>query len=160
MRWDEFSEACPEIAALGEQRLRRHELCLLGTVRRDGSPRISPCEPDFAAGRLLMGMMWQSRKAIDLMRDPRCVVHSCVADRMGTEGDVKLYARARSVEDPELRRVYRETIKARIDWAPDEPTYHLFEFDVDAAGFVIFGKDGHGLAWNPATGLRRWTIAE
>jgi hypothetical protein len=66
----------------------------------------------------------------------------------------------RSGDDPGLRPVDHDTIKARIDWAPDEPNYHLFEFDVDAAGFVIFGKDGHGLAWNPAGGLRRWSIAE
>jgi hypothetical protein len=37
-------------------------------------------------------MMWQSRKALDLLGDPRCVVHSTVTDRAGTEGDVHLFA--------------------------------------------------------------------
>jgi Pyridoxamine 5'-phosphate oxidase len=160
MRWDAFTAACPEIATLGEERLRGHELCLLGTLRRDGSPRISPCEPDFAAGRLLIGMMWQSRKAVDLLRDPRYVIHSCVSDRAGDEGDFKLYGRAANVADPELRTIYCDTIRARSDWAPDEPTFHLFEFDVDAAGFVIFGDESHGMAWNPARGLRRWSIED
>jgi hypothetical protein len=160
MDWDAFTEACPEIATLGEERLRSRELCLLGTLRRDGSPRISPCEPDFASGRLLIGMMWQSRKAVDLMRDSRYVIHSCVTHRSGEEGDFKLYGRAASVSDPELRRVYRDTIRARIDWAPDEPNFHLFEFDVDSAGFVIFGEEPYGLAWNPASGLRRWPITD
>ena len=35
-------------------------------------------------------MMCQSRKARDLLRDPRCVVHSAPNGRMNPEGDVKL----------------------------------------------------------------------
>jgi hypothetical protein len=158
VRFEDFAAACPELATLGEERLRRNELCLLGTIRADGSPRISPCEPDFAAGHLLLGMMWRSRKALDLLRDPRCVVHSCVSDRMGTEGDFKLYGRALDIRDPELRAIYRETVQARIDWAPDEPDFHLFAIDVDSAGFVVFGGERYGLAWDAERGLRRWEI--
>jgi hypothetical protein len=160
MRWDEFAAACPELAALGEERLRARELCLLGTLRRNGYPRISPVEPDFVDGELLLGMMWQSPKARDLLRDPRCVVHSVVSDREGTEGDFKLYARALDVSDPARRKRYRETIKARIDWEPTEPSYHLFALDVDSAGFVIFGGERYGLAWEPERGLRRWSQRE
>jgi hypothetical protein len=158
--WEAFAEACPELAGLGEQRLRRQELCLLGTLRRDGSPRISPCEPDFAEGHLLLGMMWRSPKALDLLRDPRCVVHSCTSRREGDEGDFKLYGRAVDVRDPDLREAYRQAIRARIDWAPDEPEYHVFAIDVDAAGFVVFGTERYGLAWNPRSGLRRWAISD
>ena len=104
----------------------------------------------------MLGMMWRSPKALDLERDPRLVVHSVVSSRMGTEGDFKLYGRAAQVDDPDRRARYRETIKARIDWEPDEPNYHLFAVDVDSAGFVIFGEKGYGLAWNPAAGVRRW----
>jgi len=160
VRWEEFGTACPELAALGEERLRRQELCLLGTLRRNGWPRISPCEPELTAGHLLLGMMWQSPKAHDLLRDPRCVVHSCTTSRMGTEGDFKLYGRAIDVQDAELRAAYRAAIKARIDWEPDEPDYHLFAIDVDSAGFVIFGEERYGLAWEPDGGLRRWTLSD
>jgi hypothetical protein len=158
MRWDEFATAAPELAALGEERLRQRELCLLGTLRRNGFPRISPVEPDFVDGELMLGMMWRSPKALDLLRDPRCVVHSVVSRRDGDEGDFKLYARAVEVEDAARRERYRETLKARIDWAPDEPEYHLFALDVDSAGFVIFGEGRYGLAWNPKGGLRRWAM--
>jgi hypothetical protein len=158
MRWDDFSAAGPELASLGEKRLRARELCLLGTLRKNGFPRISPVEPEFVDGQLMLGMMWQSPKALDLLRDPRCVVHSVVSDREGTEGDFKLYALARDVQGPALRQRYRETIKARIDWEPSEPNFHLFALDVDSAGFVIFGKDRYGLAWDPDRGLRRWEI--
>ena len=160
MRWDEFAAACPELAALGEERLRARELCLVGTLRRNGWPRISPVEPDFVDGELMLGMMWRSPKALDLLRDPRCVVHSVVSDRNGTEGDFKLYARAVQIDDPGRRARYRAAIKARIDWEPSEPNYHLFAVDVDSAGYVIFSGGKFGLAWDPERGLRRWDQRE
>src|SRR5437763_4093840 len=90
MRWDEFAEAAPELAALGEERLRGRELCLVGTLRANGWPRISPVEPEFVNGEHMLGMMWRSPKALDLLRDPRLVVHSVVSRRDGDEGDFKL----------------------------------------------------------------------
>jgi hypothetical protein len=157
MRWAEFAAACPDLSSLGEERLRGRELCLVGTLRRNGWPRISPVEPEFVDGELMLGMMWRSPKALDLLRDPRLVVHSVVSSRMGNEGDFKLYGRAVSVEDPERRARYRATIKARIDWEPEEPDYHLFALDVDSAGFVVFGDGAFGMAWDADRGLRRWT---
>ncbi len=55
MRWDEFEQTCPELAAEGRRRFTADELVLLGTIRQDGWPRISPCEVDFAEGHLLLG---------------------------------------------------------------------------------------------------------
>lgn len=155
MRWDEFAEACPEIAEIAESRFREDQLCMIGTLRSDGSPRISPCEVDLAAGHLLLGMMWRSRKARDLLRDPRCVVHTVQADREAGRGDAKLYGRALAVEDADLRGAFREAIRARIGWAPDEPGYHLFSIDVSDAGFVEFTGSRRALAWDPERGLRR-----
>jgi hypothetical protein len=91
-------------------------------------------------------------------RDPGCVLHNVVVDRNNEEGDFKLYGRAQDVQDPKRRKRYRETIEARIDWAPDEPNFHCFAIDVDSAGFVIFGDKHDGMAWNPESGLRRWKI--
>ena len=127
---------------------------MLGTLRSDGSPRVSPCELDFAGGHLILGMMWQSRKALDLLRDPRCVVHTCTTNRMGTEGDAKLYGRALDVQDPELRQIYRETVRERIDWAPDEPNFHAFLIDVESAGFITFAEPKTVLAWDARRGTR------
>jgi hypothetical protein len=154
VRWDEFADACPEIADRAADRFRRRELCMVGTLRADGSPRISPCELDFAAGHLILGMMWRSRKALDLLRDPRCVVHTCTTDRMGTEGDAKIYARATDVQDPMVRQAYREAVKARIDWAPNEPSFHAFSIDVDSAGFISFAEPRTVIAWDPERGTR------
>ena len=161
MRWDDFTREAPELAALGEERLRARELCLVGTLRANGWPRITPVEPDFVDGELMLGMMWRSPKALDLLRDPRLVVHSVVTRRDGDEGDFKLYGRARQIDDPELRARYRATIKERIDWEPEEPGYHLFAVEVESAGFVTFAPDDrYGLAWDPEQGLRRWDQRE
>jgi hypothetical protein len=160
MRWDEFAAAVPELAALGEKRLRTKELCLVGTLRKNGWPRISPVEPEFVNGELLLGMMWQSPKALDLLRDPRLVVHSVVSERSGKEGDFKLYGHAVDEQDPDRRAAYRASIKTRIDWEPPEPKFHVFSIDIDSAGFVTFDDPRYGLAWDPAKGLRRWAIAD
>jgi hypothetical protein len=160
MNWEGFMAAVPGLAGLAEARFRKVGLCLVGTLRKDGSPRISPCELDFAAGELLLGMMWRSRKALDLLRDPRIVVHSVTGDREGTEGDVKLYGRAIDISAPEVRQAYRDAIKARIGWAPDEPEYHLFALGIESAGYVVFGDERYALAWDPSRGLRRQTVAE
>jgi hypothetical protein len=159
MRWDDFAAVVPELAALGEERLRAKELCLVGTLRKNGWPRISPVEPEFVDGELMLGMMWQSPKALDLLRDPRLVVHSVVSERTGKEGDFKLYGRVVDVQDPDRRAAYRAAIKARIDWEPPEPNYHLFAIDIDSAGFVTFDEPRYGLAWDADGGLRRWAIA-
>jgi hypothetical protein len=155
MRWDAFETACPEIARLARERFSRDQLVLVGTLRADGSPRISPCEVDLAAGRLFLGMMWRSRKAVDLLRDPRAVVHSVTCDKDGTDGDVKLYGRALEEHEPDVRDAFGAAIHARIDWAPEEPEYHCFSLDVESAGYAVFGDRGHALAWDPVGGLRR-----
>ena len=103
MNWAAFEVGAPEIAAAGSERLRRAGLALLGTVRDDGFPRISPVEPHLVAGELVFGAMTWSGKARDLVRDGRCVLHSPVSDPNGSEGEFKLYARAREVDDPAVR---------------------------------------------------------
>ncbi len=158
MNWSGLRAAAPDLARLAEERFAKDQLVMLGTLRADGGPRISPCEVDFAAGELFLGMMWRSKKALDLLRDPRIVVHSVTSNREGTDGDIKLYGRVREINDPSTRRVFRDAITGRIDWAPEEPEYHLFALDIDSAGYVVFGDDGYALTWDPVRGLRRQSI--
>jgi hypothetical protein len=154
VRWDGFRATCPQIAELAAARFARDELVLLGTIRADGSARISPCEVDIAAERLCLGMMWQSRKALDLIRDDRIAVHSLPAGRMNPDGDIKLTGHAVEETDLGIRDEYRSAIKARIDWAPDEPSFHLFSLDVGEASFIRFGEEPLVWAWDAAHGFR------
>lgn len=92
--WQDVKLGAPEIARLGMARLDSARVALLGTLRRDGSPRISPIEPYFAGGQLLIGAMAWSAKAGDLRRDPRYVLHTVVTGPDSGEGELKLYGSA------------------------------------------------------------------
>ena len=69
MNWRDLEAAAPEIADLGKQRLDQARVALLATLRKDGSPRISPVEPYLTQGHLLFGAMSWSLKRRDLVRD-------------------------------------------------------------------------------------------
>jgi hypothetical protein len=152
MNWEEFQSAAPELADVGKQLFDVTGLCLLGTLRRDGSPRISPCEPFIVDGELMLGMMWRSKKALDLLRDPRVAVHSVQCDREGSSGDFKLDGRVTDVTEPAARDRYADALEAKIGWRPQDP-YHLFAVDVMSAGYVRFGKEPKALRWSPERGL-------
>jgi hypothetical protein len=73
---------------------------------------------------------------------------------MGEGGDIKLYGRAIDEPDPEVRQSFHDEILRRIDWAPEEPNFHLFSLDVEQAGYIRFGEEQLAMAWDPAHGER------
>ena len=146
--WQQFAESAPEFAALGEAQFARTGLALVGTLRRDGWPRISPVEPFIAHGQLYLGMIWRSVKALDLLRDPRCVVHSTVSNRDGTEGEFKLYGLAVEVTDPEERRRFADAVFAAIGFRPEEPEFHCFAIAIESVVFSqLRGEEFHRQIW-------------
>ena len=88
--WHDLEHGAPPIARLGLAGLHAG-VAMLGTLRRDGSPRISPIEPYLVHGQLLVGAMTWSAKAADLLRDPRYVLHSAVTSPDSGEGELKLH---------------------------------------------------------------------
>ena len=137
MDWAAFKGRAPELAGLGEERFAHTGLALVGTLRRDGWPRISPVEVYVTDGHLYLGMQWRTLKALDLLRDPRITVHSVVADRHGTEGEFKVYGRARDVRDPSRREPFEAAVSERLGETFAEPEYHLFEVDLESAAYVL-----------------------
>ena len=137
MIWEEFKKVSPVMAALGEERFNRAGLVIIATIRKDGWPRISPVEPLIADGHLYLGMMWQSRKAQDLLRDPRCTINTIVSNRDGSDGDFKIYGSAVEIQDLEMRQRYSESLHRKIGLKPKEPEYHLFSIDIDHVAFSI-----------------------
>jgi hypothetical protein len=156
MHWEQFAVSCPEIARRWLDRVGADRLVMVGTLRVDGSPRISPCEAEVVSGELILGMMWRSRKAVDLLRDPRTVVHNATRSADGSDGDVKLYGRAEET-DEHVHRAYRDAVEARLGWRPPDHA-HIFVLDIDSAAFVQFGDDGTCLAWDPARGMRHLSM--
>lgn len=153
--WGAFEAEAPELAALGQQRFDKAQLLLVGTLRRDGWPRISPVEPVLVDGELELGMMWQSTKALDLRRDSRLVVHNVVTDRNGSDGEFKVYGHAREIFDEAQRDVYGAALFERIGWRPEGDEWHLFRVDILQVAYVCF-SDGKQLiqTWRPGEPLR------
>ena len=114
---------------------------MVGTLRRDGWPRISPVEPFIVDGQLYLGMMWRSRKALDVLRDPRCVVHSTVSDRQGSEGEFKVYGRAVEVTDLKERSRFAEAVFEAIGYRPEEPEFHCFAIVIESVAFTRLQDD-------------------
>jgi hypothetical protein len=157
--WRDLEDSAPDLAAAGRERFTRSELVLVGSLRRDGSPRISPCEPDIVDGELMLGMMWRSTKARDLLRDPRCVVHSTVHHRMDAMGEFKVRGRAVEVQDAHRRERYCRALFDRIAWSPPGD-FHLFAIDIESATHIYYADERQrGTMWTPAGGLRTWEKA-
>ena len=148
--WRDVELGAPELARLGLARLNSARLALLGTVRRDGSPRISPIEPYIAEGQLLIGAMAWSAKASDLQRDQRYALHSVVTGPDTQEGELKLYGSA--VEAGQDLRASA----AEAWWLTQAPEKAVvFALHVGQAVFIDWDIK-HGLMavhrWSPARG--------
>jgi Pyridoxamine 5'-phosphate oxidase len=113
--WREFTEAAPRIAAIFS---RRHaatgKLCMLGTLRSDGYPRISPMEPRIFEDELWIMGMPDTVKFRDLARDPRFCLHTATVDTNVTDGDAKLWGTVRHVADRALQERFAEDLFADI----------------------------------------------
>ena len=160
MSWMQFAMAAPFLAQLGRERFELTEVVLLGTLGKDGSPRISPVEFVFVDDELMVGMMWQSKKALDLLRDPRFVVHNTVANKDGAGGDFKLYGRAVVATDEGLLgRMWRQVLEA-TGWNPTGPS-HVFTLNIQSCGFTVYGaKAGEFIAGAKAAGMMPRLLGE
>jgi pyridoxamine 5'-phosphate oxidase-like protein len=142
--WIALEAGAPDLARTGRERLQAAGVALLGTIRRDGTPRISPVEPYFLGGHLVFGVMG-SPKWDDLKRDPRCVLHSPVKDSSGAESEFKVYGRAVRTDDPAL-------VQADSAWWSSRPRESFEVFTIEIGEAVL-------VAWDPDFGrmqTRRW----
>lgn len=150
--WEEVIAAAPDLSAAVRQLFDAHKHKALATLRRDGSPRISGTEVSFRDGELWLGMMDQSRKALDVQRDPRLALHSPMLDEEMAEGDAKIAGRAIEVHDPAARR-------ALIADGPDPGPFHLFRVDVTELVRITLGGDppDHLVieSWHAGAGVKR-----
>jgi hypothetical protein len=145
--WRDFAAASPGLAALGLDRIQRLGFVLIGTVRADGTPRITAVEAHVVDGELSLAMSRGSRKADDLLRDPRILVHTPVTSASDPADAFQLRGRAVLVEDPERRRRVADAIEARSGWRPEED-FHIFAVQVARVAHLsgVYGQ----------TRLTRW----
>jgi len=124
MRWGEFEAAAPELASFLRERLTATGILLLGTLRADGWPRISPCEAYLVDGEMLLGMMPGSN--LDKER-----AQYSPTNGIGTAGFPPFFGQS---ELKETRRS-QKPLSART-WGFDSPSRHqLFVFE--SIGFLF-----------------------
>ncbi len=155
-RWEDVEEEVPDLARAVKARFDAHRHKLLATLRRDGSPRISGTETTFADGELWLGMMPNSRKALDLRRDPRMALHSGRLDLDMADGDAKIAGRAEDVSAAEDLARFRRWA-AEGGEIPPGP-FHLFRVDLTELVLTRVGDPPDHLvieSWHPGEGLQR-----
>lgn len=156
LSYADFHTAAPNVAAPLRARLEAAGLCLLATLRLDGSPRISPVEVTFDDDRLYVGMMPGSMKARDLQRDPRCALITAIADKHDLSGEGKLFAVAVGVDD--LATIARIFAQAGEENDVDPETFAgspVFELRVTGGAWQhLDGDTWNTLSWNEGHPVR------
>ena len=140
--WTEFEGAAPEFAARVRSLMVSRKHLTMATLRRDGSPRISGTEVEFANGQLQIGSMPRAVKALDLQRDSRVAIHGPTEDPpsgapAAWKGEAKIAGTAAELES-------------------GGPA-HRFVIDVNEAVITHLNEAGNRLvveSWSPSRGLR------
>jgi hypothetical protein len=159
--WDELAKEAPGVAAVAERRLTVTGLAMLGTLRKDGFPRISPVEPLVDGDRLVLhegrpvfGMMWRSTKALDLQRDPRFTLHTATADKELTDGDAKAWGTMAEVTEPDEVEYMADLIERHVGYRFEPGTFHAFLPDLLGASTVrVEGEVMYVETWRPGAGV-------
>ena len=102
-QWANFEAAAPLLAAHGRELIERFRFVLVGTIRSDGTPRISPVEAHIVRGHLMLVMIPGTLKARDLLRDPRMLVNSPITHPDDPNTEFKLRGRVVEMRDQALR---------------------------------------------------------
>jgi Pyridoxamine 5'-phosphate oxidase len=140
--------------------MERFGFVFLGTVRKDGGPRVNPVEAHLVEGELTHALMPRSVKALDLLRDPRAYLHTPVLDaELGRPGEFKLRGRAVPVEDETLRDAIRDDVERSGGWRPPVD-WRFFRFEIESAAFHEYDEahDIHVLKrWTPERGYEATT---
>ncbi len=132
-------QAEPDLAERVREVLSSTINAVLGTIRRDGSPRLSGADPYFHDGQLRIWSMPGARKGQDLRRDPRVAVHSIPWDsRRLRDGavdvgpaDAKVTGTAVLAADDGERSRFRAWLQAERGVAPPAD-WDLFTIDIDS----------------------------
>jgi hypothetical protein len=140
VRWADFEIQQPDLAELGKRKLGEPGLVIVGTIRRDGSVRLSPVSPHFWDDDLCLSMASTSRKVGDLIRDDRLVVHNAPGRRDGGDGEYKVRGRAVLEAVLATQSKFASTVKELYGWGPEVGSFHLFRVDVLDLTFIDRGR--------------------
>jgi hypothetical protein len=153
--WGDFAAAEPDLARRVQQRFDDTGLALVGTLRADGSPRVSGWEPLFHEGHIWLGSMPDSRKNADLRRDPRLALHNATSDKDAKAGDAKISGLATEVLDDGTKLDFTRAFKEHTDFDVPSP-FDLFRVDVTEVSMLQPDEDHLVIEWwRPGEPLHR-----
>jgi hypothetical protein len=130
--WADFEQEAADLVAVSRERIEQNGFMLLGTIRRDGTPRISPVEVRLVEGHLALNLVRGSRKEMDVRRDPRIVLHDPVLSSDDPAEELKLRGRLVETEDERVR-------KAAKLWTPP-PEFDVFCLDLESAALLRWSQ--------------------
>ncbi len=152
-QWANFEAAAPMLAAQGRELIERFRFVLVGTIRSDGTPRISPVEARIVRGHLMLVMIPDTLKARDLLRDPRILVNSPITHPDDPNTEFKLRGRVVEIRDQALREATADAIEAASGWRPPAG-WHFFSLDIEDAAFLAWQSGMLDMTrWNHDRGL-------
>ena len=154
LRWAGFESAAPELAAQGRALIERFGFVLAGTIRADGTPRISPVAAHLVGGDLMLVMIPGTQKARDVLRDSRIVLQSPVTEAAEPGGEFKLWGHAAEVADDALLTATADTVETVSGWRPPR-TWLYLSIAVQAAAYLAWTGEEMALTrWDGDRGLR------
>ena len=142
--WGELAAVRPDLASAGRELLYQHGvgLAYLGTIRRDGGPRLHPMCP-LMAGAGLYAFIIASPKQADLLRDGRYALHSF--PRPDNEDAFYLTGQVTPIADRSVRAELSDQFVAeRAQFGVPAPADAdaLFEFAISRC--MLTRTKGHG----------------
>lgn len=149
--WGQFEGQAPELAERIQLRFESHLHVVMATLRQDGSPRLSGMEAPIRDGHLWLGMMPDSLKAADLVRDPRFSLYSSPDTEELPLGDARIDGQAVAAK-PEEVDVFVAGHRMPID---DPKAMVLFTACISRATLTrVKGQELVIETWTPTNGLR------
>ncbi len=134
--WQRLQQDHPDLAGVVRARFAANRHHVLGTLRRNGAPRLSGTEVEIDDRGIRLGMMPDSAKLADVLRDPRVEIHSAPLEEDLAVGDVKLTGVLRHLGD-----------------VADQPG-SAFELDLTSVVHVTVTGDRLRItSWGPDRGL-------
>jgi hypothetical protein len=156
-RWADFEGEAPDLAVQVRELIDRSGFVLVGTIRRDGTPRISPVEARVVQGHLMLVLIRGTHKARDVLRDSRLVLNTPIFDPADPGCELKLRGRVVAVEDRGLLEATANATEAASGWRPPAD-WHFFSVVIEDVTLMEWDRGALAMTrWTAERGLERTT---
>jgi hypothetical protein len=145
--WKQLADDAPDLAARARARFEAADRHVLATRTLTGAPRVSGAEVGFWEDDVWIGSASRSGRSMDLLVDPRLVLHSNPGDGSRVSGDVKIDATVRPSAPDDARKAQVLASTGR-----SEP-FQLFWLDLERVQITTVDESVTRVeTWRPGAG--------